>query len=155
MDNGLEPLWKTVAEIPRGDLSGLHGLGHWRRVARNGALLATRTGADPQVVELFAIFHDAKRENDDYDPEHGLRGARLAARLRGILYQLDDAPFRLLLEACECHADGEIHDDPTIGTCWDADRLDLGRVGLPPSEVYMSTAFGKQLAREGTLYNYV
>ena len=35
-------------------------------------------------------------------------------------------------------------DDPTIGTCWDADRLDIGRVGIIPHERFMSTAAGKR-----------
>jgi hypothetical protein len=37
--------------------------------------------------------------------------------------------------------------DPTIGTCRDADRLDLWRVHLQPDERYMSTERGKELAR--------
>jgi len=28
--------------------------------------------------------------------------------------------------------------DPTVQTCWDADRLDLGRVGIKPAARYLS-----------------
>jgi len=35
---------------------------------------------------------------------------------------------------------------PAIGTCWNADRLDIGRVGMPPSAQYMSTVAGKDMA---------
>jgi uncharacterized protein len=44
------------------------------------------------------------------------------------------------------HAEGHTSDDPTIGVCWDADRLDLGRVGMRPRARYMSTAAGRKLA---------
>jgi len=56
--------------------------------------------------------------------------------------------MRLLDYAIRHHVDGDVSDDPTIGTCWDADRLDLGRVGIVPDERYMSTARGKELSRE-------
>jgi hypothetical protein len=40
--------------------SAAHGLDHWRAVARTGRDLASRTwGADGDVVEAFALFHDA------------------------------------------------------------------------------------------------
>ena len=35
--------------------------------------------------------------------------------------------------------DGRVSDDPTIGTCWDADRLDLRRVAIVPKTGLMST----------------
>ena len=151
----LEPLWQFVAEQPHVKRSQLHGLGHWRRVARNGEVLARRTGADPYVVELFAIFHDSRRENDNSDPQHGARGAAYAASLRGLHFELDDERMALLEYACIWHTDGKHHADPTIGTCWDADRLDIGRVGFPPGADFMSTAFGQEIARAGTIYPFL
>jgi hypothetical protein len=44
-------------------------------------------------------------------------------------------------------AHGQLSDDPTIGTCWDADRLDLVRVGTQSEPSYMSTEFGSEIAR--------
>ena len=35
---------------------------------------------------------------------------------------------------------GDPHADPTIGTCWDADRLDLWRVGITPHVRFLCTA---------------
>ncbi|BCU77864.1 hypothetical protein llg_25790 [Luteolibacter sp. LG18] len=133
----------------------VHGPDHWRRVERNAVLLATRTGADVDVVRLFALFHDSRRENDGHDPEHGARGAAHAAELRGTAYALDDARFELLRLACTGHTDGLHHPDPTIGTCWDADRLDLGRVGMIPDPYYMSTAFGKEIAARGSIFEFL
>jgi uncharacterized protein len=40
----------------------IHGAEHWRRVERNGLLLATRSGADVDVIKLFAVFHDSRRQ---------------------------------------------------------------------------------------------
>ena len=111
---------------------GWHGVVHWARVLENGLRLAEATGANVEVVTLFALFHDSRRVNDGHDPEHGLRGAKYARSLRGTLIHLDDRNFELLYEACRLHTDGITEGDVTILACWDADRLDLGRVGITP-----------------------
>jgi uncharacterized protein len=36
------------------------------------------------------------------------------------------------------HSGGEVSTNKTIQTCWDADRLDLGRVGIIPAPKYLS-----------------
>jgi uncharacterized protein len=110
----------------------MHGVLHWARVLENGLRLADEVGADVEVVTLFALFHDARRFSEHRDPGHGLRGAELAANLRGSLVHLDDHRFQLLHDACRLHTDGLIEGDPTMQVCWDADRLDLGRVGIRP-----------------------
>lgn len=125
-------LLRAIVAEYRLRLEGVHGLAHWARVLENGARLAPLTGADPRVVELFAVFHDARRRNDHRDPGHGRRGAKLAMALRGAHFELDDAAFALLVEACERHTDGHVSGDVTLLTCWDADRLDLRRCGIVP-----------------------
>src|SRR5262249_24487970 len=55
--------------------------------------------------------------------------------------------FALLYYACAWHERGRVSDDPTIGACWDADRLDLPRVGTQPMPELMSTEEGKARAR--------
>jgi uncharacterized protein len=111
---------------------GIHGVPHWGRVLENGLRLTRATGANERVVTLFALFHDACRTNEGHDPGHGQRGAELAARLRNSFFEVTDAEFRLLHEACVGHTGGEIRADVTVQTCWDADRLDLARVGIDP-----------------------
>ncbi|MBX3397595.1 MAG: hypothetical protein KF873_02545 [Gemmataceae bacterium] len=118
---------------------GFHGVVHWARVLENGLKLAEATGANQDVVTLFALFHDSRRVNDGHDWGHGLRGAQLAKRLRGNAFDLDDASFELLFRACEWHTEGESDSDLTVCTCWDADRLDLGRVGIRPDPKYLCT----------------
>ena len=113
-------------------LHGMHGVAHWARVLENGLRIAEANGADPEVVTLFALFHDSRRVNEDRDDDHGLRGGELARSLRGELVHLDDDRFDLLFEACRLHTDGLTVGDRTLLACWDADRLDLGRVGIMP-----------------------
>jgi uncharacterized protein len=127
----------------------IHGPAHWRRVERNGLWLAERSGGDLFVVRLFAWFHDSCRVNEWNDPEHGKRGADYAVKLRGTLFDLEDEAVDRLVYACTWHTDQEYSDDPTIGACWDADRLDIGRVGTTPSPRFMSTAAGKEAAGAG------
>jgi len=156
MSIDFDALWKHVSSNFFGDpIHSPHGPAHWKRVERNGVLLASRTGADVTVVRLFALFHDSKRENDMTDPEHGLRGAQYARTLKGSLFDLDDRRFALLDYACTWHTDIDHSDDPTIGSCWDADRLDLGRVGMIPNRNLMSTDFGKLIADTGTIFPFI
>lgn len=126
--------------------STLHGIGHWRRVANNvGALAPETPGADLEVALLFALFHDAMRENDGHDPEHGRRGGALA---RELLDGLAPVRLDLLVGACDEHADGLVSADPTIGVCWDADRLELPRVGITPDPALFSTEAGRAAAAQ-------
>lgn len=111
---------------------GIHGAPHWARVRINGLRLAEATGANARVVELFAFLHDSRRENDGWDPGHGMRAARLARKLAGIAFELEAQELALLEAACRDHSEGGTEGDITVLTCWDADRLDLGRVGVRP-----------------------
>jgi len=104
-----------------------------------GLELSRSTGADPLVVELFAWFHDARRFNDFGDPEHGDRGAALARELCGEFFTATDTQMALLEEACCGHSDGHLQADVTVQTCWDADRLDLARVGIIPDQNKLCT----------------
>ncbi len=113
--------------------TGIHGVAHWARVLENGRRLSPLTGAVPIVVEYFALLHDACRLNDGHDRDHGPRAALLAESLRGTLIHLPDEQFNLLHLAIERHARGATDGDPTVCTCWDADRLDLYRVGIHPA----------------------
>lgn len=130
-------------------ISELHGLEHWKQVDWNGLLLATETGADIMVVRLFALFHDSKRADDGYDEEHGPRGAEFARecfkeRRLGITRE----QFDKLYHACKYHTTEHRSGDATIDTCYDADRLDLGRVGIKLDPMKMATDFGARIAQE-------
>lgn len=144
-------LLKTILAQYQCDPESIHGIGHWRKVERIGLLLAKNSAADIEVVRLFAFFHDACRWNDGGDPQHGPRGAALARELQHDLLRLSDEQLDALCVACEQHTWGQLATDPTIGACWDADRLDLGRVGIYPHPDFMSTERGKRAASAGNL----
>lgn len=125
----LKPLVQMILEGYALSWHGTHGVGHWGRVLENGQRLADGTGVNPDIVSLFAVFHDARRINEGGDHGHGRRGAELAADLRGTLFELPDDDFLLLRLACEGHTDGGTEAELAVQICWDADRLDLPRVG--------------------------
>lgn len=126
-------------------IHGYHGIVHWARVLENGLKVAESTGADTEIVKLFAILHDSRRMNENHDPQHGLRGGELARSLQGTLVHLDDDRMALLYKACRLHTDGYTEGDITLQTCWDADRLDLGRVGITPVKERLCTPAARQL----------
>jgi uncharacterized protein len=122
-----------------------HGGQHWRGVAVAGAVLAeTMPGIVTDTVLCFALFHDAQRENDYTDPQHGLRGAKLAFEILpryGILFPED---MQMLWEACEQHTHAKTTANPVHAVCWDADRLNLWRVDTIPDQRFLSTDEAKK-----------
>lgn len=140
------PVIRFALEHFRLNHSGAHGIGHWSNVVAHGVMLADHTpGVDLDVLGHFAYLHDCMRYDEGYDLEHGQRAGKLILRKRSD-FELDDRQIDLLVEAVSKHALGGTSSDPTIGVCWDADRLDLPRVGIRPDARLMSTARGKELA---------
>jgi uncharacterized protein len=125
---------------------GIHGAPHWARVRVNGLELAERTGASRRVVSLFAFLHDSCRANESHDPQHGARACDLIAELRDRFLSISDEEAQLLALACRDHSAGLIAADVTVQTCWDADRLDLGRVGTKPDARLLCTEAARQRA---------
>ena len=136
----LKPIVHAVLKECPLPSSGIHGVAHWARVLENGVRLAEMTGARIEVVRLFAIFHDCRRVTEEPDLVHGIPGAKFAAKLRGTLFDLNDDDFDLLFVACAGHIIHPVDDDPTVQTCWDADRLDLSRVGTRISPFWLGEA---------------
>jgi uncharacterized protein len=123
---------------------GIHGVYHWARVLENGTRIAEETGADLEIIQLFSIFHDCRRVNEGTDPEHGRRGADFAHSLNGHLIFLAPEPFHMLRDACTHHTKGWTDADPTVQACWDADRLDLPRVGIDVDPERLCTDIAKE-----------
>lgn len=130
------------------DWYGIHGWNHWMKVHSNGMLLARENGADIRVVELFALLHDSCRLSDGRDKGHGPRAAEFAGSLNGDYFDLDDHAMGLLHIAIRDHTAGYVHDDPTISVCWDADRLELPRVGIRTDPAYLGTKAAKTMLAE-------
>jgi uncharacterized protein len=103
--------------------------------------------ADPVVVLLFGLLHDAFREADGpTDKEHGARAADWARDANGAEFTLSEARLDVLTEALSHHTDGRVSTDPTIAACWDADRLSLSRYAVTLDGAYMSTDRGRAIA---------
>ena len=93
------------------------------------------------MIVLFALLHDSMRLSDSIDPDHGPRAAAFATELHGEgLLGTTPAQLETLRYACFEHTNGLVSDDPTVGACWDADRLDLPRVAIQPDPARFSTA---------------
>jgi uncharacterized protein len=62
-------------------------------------------------------------------------------RLRrdGTIHELSPREFECLCEAMRLHSDGHTVAEPALVACWDADRLDLARVGIRPDPMRLCT----------------
>lgn len=132
---GLIALIKSEFKL---DWHGIHGANHWARVLHHGKNIGQLRKADLLVVELFGFLHDSCRFDDARDPMHGARAAEFAHGIHGDYYQLQAKQLDTLCYALEHHSGGEVYTNATIQTCWGADRLDLGGVGIIPSGAFLS-----------------
>lgn len=145
------PFASTVAAAATGLALGssYHGPPHWGRVAMNGIRIGYAERADLRVVLAFALIHDAFREDDGEDPEHGERAAKFVNDHQATgIFALRGRELDALVTALARHNEGETTTDATIGTCWDADRLDLPRVGITPSPEFFSTSTGRRMVEQ-------
>ena len=136
------------------DLFSDHGVHHWKRVEKIGLYLSKDMNVDEEVIKLFALLHDSKRENELVDPEHGSRAGIYAKELykRKFLPITEEQLYELVF-ACTNHSNSEsVTDNLTINICWDSDRLDLWRVGITPDPKYLKTEAAKN--NEALTYSY-
>ena len=129
------------------DIDTAHGIKHWRRAKEIGNYLAEYTKADIEVVNFFSYLHDAKREDEYDDLEHGSRASIFVQELynKGLLSIMSDKQLDQLVFACKHHTDSSVKsNDFTIQTCWDADRLDFWRLGIRPDERFLNTNIAKK-----------
>ncbi len=130
------------------EMGTVHGYSHWDRVAANGLRLLV-PGADSDVIAAFAYLHDSQRRSNGPDLEHGPRAAQFIDTIRdSYLKSFSNEQIALLKRACQLHTTCRRTGDITVDICFDADRLDLGRVGITPNPKLMATERGAELARE-------
>lgn len=122
---------------------GIHGIEHFMNVEAFGLMLARKTGAEVDVVKWFAYLHDYCRKTDGTDPDHGPKAAEYIQEIRNTyLSGLVDYQVEMLQIACKYHTILDHSTEDTIDTCFDADRLDLPRVGVILNPIRMATIFG-------------
>ena len=141
-----KPLLDFVLAQLQINKEGIHGTSHWARVRHHGITVGKERDADLLVIELFAFLHDSQRENEWHDPLHGTRAADFAASLNSVYFDLNSSQLDKLCYAMTLHSDGHVHTDATIQSCWDADRLDLGRADIYPSDKFLSSEAAKHIA---------
>jgi len=150
-DRCAEAIRKALAVVrPQFQLDlqdGVHGVAHWSRVWFHGKRLAQELDVNLHLLAWFAYLHDSRRLNDHVDPLHGSRAADFALKLRkaGVITELSARELEWLCEAMRLHSDGRTLAEPAIQACWDADRLDLGRVGITPRADLLCTAPAKSV----------
>jgi len=123
------------------DPHGTHGLSHWRKVLKFGLVLSEETEACKAVIAYFAYFHDIMRKMEYADFDHGRRSVEFiknSSEAQALIH-LDGNEMDNLFYAIACHADGLTEANTTVQTCWDADRLDLFRVGIRRHSIIFCT----------------
>lgn len=139
-----------VATFQLDATSRIHGVPHWTRVWSNAVMLNAQSGRAQQDLDIcawFAFLHDCKRVNDNADPEHGRRAAAHAVQLwmTGQLV-MEERRLKILCHAIEFHSAGLTKGNIIARICWDADRLDLPRVGISLDPLRMATRPGRNIA---------
>jgi len=129
--------------------SKYHGINHWEHVWANGQEIGWSVDADLEVVEYFSYLHDCQRLSEGTDLLHGPRAAQFAQENRE-LFDLSKTQFKELVSAVAGHTKLQpgckAGENPTIATCWDADRMDIWRVGYLVDAKYLFTERAKDLA---------
>ena len=134
--------------VERWTMGSLHGVSHWDRVYEYAVQIATED-VSTLVLGLFAYLHDSCRMSDGEDLGHGPRACNLIDSIRGtLLAEVSDKDINLLKDACRYHTTKHRTGSQTVDTCFDADRLDLGRVGIVPDPARLATKNGKELAKK-------
>ncbi len=123
----------------------LHGVSHLRRVAILSGRLANAVGEDVESAVVMGFLHDCARRNDKNDIEHARDSEVLARGLVERFYPHLDVDR--ICEAIAGHADGEVTSDPFTGCLWDADRMELKRIGRTIDLDLLSTKVAKRLVR--------
>ncbi|MCK5100222.1 MAG: hypothetical protein KAR45_19080, partial [Desulfobacteraceae bacterium] len=120
----------------------IHAESHWKRVAFFGEYIAKKEGLNARLIKLFAYFHDSKRHNDSFDPEHGPRAAEYIKTFKLTELGINEKERDQLIFACQYHTYEKKTDDRDILACWDSDRLDLPRAGIAidPDRLFTETA---------------
>ncbi len=150
MDSHRNIIYKAIASVqPVFHLHWYHGpdgIAHWSQVWYHGRRLARSVDGNPAILAWFAYLHDSQRHNEYSDPSHGRRASDFALQLHkeGTLSELNATEFEHLCEAMRLHSDGLCDAHPAMCTCWDANRLDLGRMGITPDPKLLCTSYAKR-----------
>jgi len=137
---------KALAVVKR-NIAGIncqHGLAHILRASTFAKIMAITMC--PQYINEIIIgimLHDIDRKNDSFDLSHPKRSADKAKQL--IKKYWPGLAMNKIIYAIENHHKGQVSNDPIIGIIWDADRLDLVRLGIDIDKRLLSTKIATRL----------
>ena len=110
----IEGLREFAIKHTKMNVNSIHGVSHWDRVAKNADSLKT-CDVDVLVVKAFAYVHEVERENENDDPQHGLRAAKQVDEIHStVLEFLTEKEIQQLKEACELHTTTLRTEDATV-----------------------------------------
>lgn len=149
-----QEIFDKICEHYALNLYGAHGIEHWENVYANTMMLSKVYGIESNIFMLFALLHDSKRLDEDDDFEHGIRAASFALELINngkITLEAEDA--KRLIYACANHTKANktdpLYQDIIVQICLDADKLDIGRVGVIPEKSHFLTPYAQTLVAKG------
>ena len=137
------------------NLYGAHGIEHWESVYHNTQRLANAYSITSDVFIFFALLHDCKREDEDEDFGHGKRAAFAIQGYQeaGLIPLSPDDQARLVY-TCANHTKADktdpLYQDLVVQICLDADKLDIGRVGIIPHESHFLTEVAKTIVQSSS-----
>ena len=123
---------------------GLHGMSHLRRVASTAGRIASLISEDVEAAVVTGFLHDCARTDDGGGTSHAHDSACVAKNILPTCYPHLDVDR--LCAGIAGHADGVVTDDLLIGSVWDADRLDLVRLGIEVDLGLLSTSVARRVA---------
>jgi len=149
-----QALLEEICDHYKLNLYGAHGIEHWESVYANTQMLSEVYGVESKVFMLFALLHDSQRLDEDDDFEHGIRAAqKIQSYLDTGKIILDANDQKRLLYACANHTKANKNDplykDLIVQICLDADKLDIGRVGVIPEKSHFLTPHAQMLVEQG------
>jgi len=121
----------------------IHGISHLRRVAITAGRIAASIGEDVESAVVAGFLHDCARSDDGGGTRHAHDSAVLAKKLLSRFYPHLDTVR--LCDAIARHADGETTEDLLAACVWDADRLDLTRLGIEVDPDLLSTTVARRI----------
>jgi len=144
-----EKLFQLICDNYALNLKGIHGIKHWVQVYKNTQFLANAYAIRSDVFMLFALLHDSKREDEYEDRDHGIRAAgSIKDYIQDGVVDLSEEDEARLFYACSNHTHADknntLYHDLVVQICLDADKLDIGRVGVIPDESHFLTDVAKE-----------
>jgi hypothetical protein len=122
---------------------------HWLAVAqRTQSLIQAGAAGNATVAYLFGLIHACCRETEDDDSDRRARAVQMVQILRDrqlVVISEDEAD--LLRTAIATYAYAPAGWSATLAVCFDAQRLELARRGLPVDEWTLSTPQAVSLLR--------